>query len=110
MITIGLTDEIIRISVSKVTPTVPETAGLDPDAGHVTDIVFEPVEAKYMLKEMLPVVVVPVVVPYTVVPPVSIKVAAQLPVNRFKSSPLIIEEIVKEKFTVGVLILEVVVI
>ena len=47
----------------------------------------------------------PVVVPYTEVPKFSVTVAAQVPVNAFKSSPLIVAVMVNEKFTVGVVIL-----
>ena len=53
----------------------------------------------------MPEVLDPVVVPYTEVPKFSVTVAAQVPVNAFKSSPLIVAVMVNEKFTVGVVIL-----
>ena len=62
-LTIGVNELITRVRLITVTGTLPVTAGLLPEAGHVATTILDPAAAKYIDKLTVPVVTVEVVVP-----------------------------------------------
>ena len=79
--------------------------GLEPTAGQVQVMVFKPRLVKKIVNEAVPVVVVTVVVPDIALPPFSVRLATQLPIKAFPSSPFIVAMTIKLKFAEGLALL-----